>query len=31
LIDHALEEFKKGNTIDCMKLKPNYLFDEVAN
>ncbi|MBQ09365.1 MAG: tRNA (adenosine(37)-N6)-threonylcarbamoyltransferase complex dimerization subunit type 1 TsaB [Gammaproteobacteria bacterium] len=31
LIDHALEEFKKGNTIDCMSLKPNYLFDEVAN
>ena len=31
MIDHALEQFNKGNTIDCMNLKPNYLFDEVAN
>ena len=31
MIDHALEQFSKGNTIDCMNLKPNYLFDEVAN
>jgi len=31
MIDHALEQFIKGNTIDCMNLKPNYLFDEVAN
>ena len=31
MIDHALEEFNKGNTIDCMNLKPNYLFNEVAN
>ena len=31
MIDHALEQFDKGNTIDCMNLKPNYLFDEVAN
>ena len=31
MIDHALEQFNKGNRIDCMNLKPNYLFDEVAN
>jgi len=31
MIDHALEEFNKGNTIDCMNLKPNYLFNEVAS
>ena len=31
MIDHALEQFDKGNTIECMNLKPNYLFDEVAN
>lgn len=31
MIDHAVEQFNKGNTIDCMNLKPNYLFDEVAN
>ena len=31
MIDHALEQFNKGNTIDCMNLKPNYLFDEVTN
>ena len=31
IIDHAVEQFNKGNTIDCMNLKPNYLFDEVAN
>ena len=31
MIDHALEQFEKGNTIECMNLKPNYLFDEVAN
>ena len=31
MTDHALEQFNKGNTIDCMNLKPNYLFDEVAN
>ncbi len=31
MIDHTLEQFNKGNTIDCMNLKPNYLFDEVAN
>ncbi len=31
MIDHALEQFNKGNTIDCMNLKPNYLFDEVVN
>ena len=31
MIDHALEQFNKGNTIDCMNLKPNYLFNEVAN
>ena len=31
MIDHAVEQFNKGNTIDCMNLKPNYLFDEVTN
>jgi len=31
MIDHAVDQFDKGNTIDCMNLKPNYLFDEVAN
>ena len=31
MLDHALEQFNKGNTIDCMNLKPNYLFNEVAN
>ncbi|HAH67916.1 MAG TPA: tRNA (adenosine(37)-N6)-threonylcarbamoyltransferase complex dimerization subunit type 1 TsaB [Gammaproteobacteria bacterium] len=31
MIDHAVEQFNKGNTIDCMNLRPNYLFDEVAN
>lgn len=31
MIDHAVEQFNKGNTIDCMNLKPNYLFDEVAS
>jgi len=31
MIDHALEQFDKGNTIECMNLKPNYLFDEVVN
>ena len=31
MIDHAVEQFNKGNTIDCMNLKPNYLFDELAN
>ena len=31
MIDHAVEQFNKGNTIDCMNLKPNYLFDEVVN
>ena len=31
MIDHALEEFNKGNTIDWMNLKPNYLFNEVAS
>ena len=31
MINHALEEFNKGNTIDCMNLKPNYLFNEVTS
>ena len=31
MINRAVEQFNKGNTIDCMNLKPNYLFEEVAN
>ena len=31
MINSAVEQFNKGNTIDCMNLKPNYLFEEVAN
>tara|TARA_B100001996_G_scaffold347822_1_gene305615 strand:+ start:204 stop:884 length:681 start_codon:yes stop_codon:yes gene_type:complete len=31
MIDHALEQFEKGNTIESMNLKPNYLFDKVTN
>lgn len=31
LIESGLEQFILGNTIECMKIKPNYLYEEVAN
>ena len=31
LIESGLEQFILGNTIECMKIKPNYLYEEVVN